>query len=253
MARIIAVANQKGGVGKTTTSINLSTALGVLEKKVLLVDADPQANASSGLGLNVDTVAVGTYQVMEHTVAIEKAIVSSSATNVDMIPANLDLLAVDFELADRSDRAQMLGVMLEKVTHIYDYIIVDCAPSLGLITINVLTASHCVIIPVQCEYFALEGVSKLLRTIKNVKQMYNESLFIEGVLFTMYDARLRLSNSVVAEVKKHFGDKVFETIIFRNTRLGEAPSYGKSIIDYDIASKGAENYLALANELIKKR
>lgn len=252
MARIIAITNQKGGVGKTTTSINLSTALGVLEKKVLLVDADPQANASSGLGIDVASIAHSTYQVIEHACAIEDAIIATDAVNVAILPSNIDLLAVDFELADRPEREQMLGVMLERISDRYDYILIDCAPSLGLITINALTAAHSVIIPVQCEYFALEGVGKLLQTIKSVKQMYNTGLSIEGILFTMYDARLRLSNSVVAEVKKHFEDKVFNTIISRNIRLGEAPSHGQSIIEYDVTCKGAENYLALANELITK-
>lgn len=252
MGKIIAIANQKGGVGKTTTSVNLAASLGVLEKKVLLIDADPQANASSGLGINVDTVEVGSYQVLEHTKPAKEAIVSSNAPNVDVIPAHIDLVAIEIELVDKEDREYMLKKAISELKSDYDYILIDCAPSLGLLTLNALTASDSVIIPIQCEYFALEGLGKLLNTIKSVQKIHNEALDIEGLLLTMFDSRLRLSNQVVEEVQKHFTDMVFETIIQRNVRLGEAPSHGESIINYDVSSKGAANYLSLAKELIKK-
>lgn len=252
MGKIIAIANQKGGVGKTTTSVNLAASLGVLEKKVLLIDADPQANASSGLGIDVDAVEVGSYQVLEHTKTAKEAIVASNAPNVDVIPAHIDLVAIEIELVDKDEREYMLKKAIADIKSDYDYILIDCAPSLGLLTLNALTASDSVIIPIQCEYFALEGLGKLLNTIKSVQKIHNQSLDIEGMLLTMYDSRLRLSNQVVEEVQKHFSDMVFETIIQRNVRLGEAPSYGESIINYDVSSKGAANYLSLAKELIKK-
>ena len=252
MGKIIAIANQKGGVGKTTTSVNLAASLGALEKKVLLIDADPQANASSGLGIDVDTVEIGSYQVLEHTKSAKDAIVASNAPNVDVIPAHIDLVAIEIELVDKDDREYMLKNAVSDLKSEYDYILIDCAPSLGLLTLNALTASDSVIIPIQCEYFALEGLGKLLNTIKSVQKVHNEALDIEGMLLTMFDSRLRLSNQVVEEVQKHFSDMVFETIIQRNVRLGEAPSYGESIINYDVSSKGAANYLSLAKELIKK-
>ncbi|WP_299112784.1 AAA family ATPase [uncultured Winogradskyella sp.] len=252
MGKIIAIANQKGGVGKTTTSVNLAASLGALEKKVLLIDADPQANASSGLGINVDAVEVGSYQVLEHTKLAKEAIVASNAPNVDVIPAHIDLVAIEIELVDKDEREYMLKKAITELKSEYDYILIDCAPSLGLLTLNALTASDSVIIPIQCEYFALEGLGKLLNTIKSVQKIHNEALDIEGMLLTMFDSRLRLSNQVVEEVQKHFSDMVFETIIQRNVRLGEAPSYGESIINYDVSSKGAANYLSLAKELIKK-
>jgi len=252
MGKIIAIANQKGGVGKTTTSINLAASLGVLEKKVLLIDADPQANASSGLGIDVDSVEVGTYQVLEHSVAPEDAILKTSSPNVDIIPAHIDLVAIEIELVDKQDREYMLKKAIGSLREKYDFIIIDCAPSLGLITLNSLVAADSVIIPIQCEYFALEGLGKLLNTIKSIQKIHNPDLDIEGLLLTMFDSRLRLSNQVVDEVRKHFSSMVFDTIIRRNTRLGEAPSYGESIIAYDATSKGAVNYLNLANELIKK-
>ena len=252
MGKIIAIANQKGGVGKTTTSVNLAASLGVLEKKVLLIDADPQANASSGLGVDVESIEYGTYQVLEHTISAKEAIIKTTSPNVDMIPAHIDLVAIEIELVDKQEREYMLKKSIEKIKDDYDYILIDCAPSLGLITLNSLVAADAVIIPIQCEYFALEGLGKLLNTIKSVQNIHNADLEIEGLLLTMFDSRLRLSNQVVDEVRKHFSSMVFDTIIRRNTRLGEAPSYGESIIAYDATSKGAVNYLNLAQELLKK-
>jgi chromosome partitioning protein len=252
MGKIIAIANQKGGVGKTTTSVNLAASLGVLEKKVLLIDADPQANASSGLGIDVDFVEIGTYQILEHSNTPEEAIVKSTSPNVDIIPAHIDLVAIEIELVDKENREYMLKQALEKIKDQYDYILIDCAPSLGLLTLNALTAADSVVIPIQCEYFALEGLGKLLNTIKSVQKIHNPNLDIEGLLLTMYDSRLRLSNQVVEEVQKHFNDMVFKTIIQRNVKLSEAPSFGESIIAFDATSKGATNYLSLAEEIIKK-
>ncbi|WP_405201477.1 ParA family protein [Dokdonia sp. LLG6352-1] len=252
MGKIIAIANQKGGVGKTTTSVNLAASLGVLEKKVLLIDADPQANATSGLGIDVESVEVGTYQLLEHTNKAEDAIVKTSSPNLDLIPAHIDLVAIEIELVDKEAREYMLEKAISHLKDVYDYILIDCAPSLGLLTLNALTSADSVIIPIQCEYFALEGLGKLLNTIKSVQKIHNKDLDIEGLLLTMFDSRLRLSNQVVEEVQKHFSEMVFETIIQRNVRLSEAPSYGESIINYDAASKGATNYLSLAQELITK-
>ncbi|QYJ68427.1 ParA family protein [Flavobacterium litorale] len=252
MGKIIAIANQKGGVGKTTTTVNLAASLGVLEKKVLLIDADPQANASSGLGIDVEAVAVGTYQLLEHSVSAQEAIIPCTAPNVTVIPAHIDLVAIEIELVDKENREYMLKQALESIRDNYDYILIDCAPSLGLLTLNALTAADSVIIPIQCEYFALEGLGKLLNTIKSVQKIHNPALDIEGLLLTMYDSRLRLSNQVVEEVQKHFNNMVFKTLIQRNVKLSEAPSYGESIINYDATSKGASNYLHLAEEIIKK-
>jgi chromosome partitioning protein len=252
MGKIIAIANQKGGVGKTTTAVNLAAALGVLEKKVLLIDADPQANASSGLGIDVESVELGTYQLLEHTIKAEEAIIATDSPNLDIIPAHIDLVAIEIELVDQDKRESMLRKAILPLKEKYDYILIDCAPSLGLLTLNALTAADSVIIPIQCEYFALEGLGKLLNTIKSVQKIHNNNLDIEGLLLTMYDSRLRLSNQVVDEVKKHFEEMVFKTIIQRNVRLSEAPSYGESIINYDASSKGANNYLSLAEEVIKK-
>jgi chromosome partitioning protein len=252
MGKIIAIANQKGGVGKTTTSVNLAASLGVLEKKVLLIDADPQANATSGLGINVEEVETGSYQVIEHTIKAKDAIVATTSPNVDIIPSHIDLVAIEIELVDKPSRESMLKSAIISLKEEYDYILIDCAPSLGLLTLNALTAADAVIIPIQCEYFALEGLGKLLNTIKSVQKIHNPELDIEGLLLTMYDSRLRLSNQVVEEVKKHFSEMVFKTIIHRNVRLGEAPSFGESIISYDAGSSGANNYLSLAQELIEK-
>lgn len=252
MGKIIAIVNQKGGVGKTTTSVNLAASLGAFEKKVLIIDADPQANATSGLGLNVDQVELGTYQVLEHTIKASDAIMSTKTLNVDIICSHIDLVAVEIELVDKDNREYMLKKSLVEIVDNYDYILIDCAPSLGLITLNALTAAHSVIIPIQCEYFALEGLGKLLSTIKSVQKIHNPDLAIEGMLLTMHDSRLRLSNQVVEEVTTHFENMVFKTIIQRNVKLSEAPSFGESIIGFDATSKGAANYLALAEELIQK-
>ncbi|PZW40709.1 MULTISPECIES: ParA family protein [Mesonia] len=252
MGKIIAIANQKGGVGKTTTSVNLAASLGVLEKKVLLIDADPQANASSGLGIDVEEIEKGTYQLLEHTIKAEEAIIPTDSPNLDIIPAHIDLVAIEIELVDQDQRESMLKKAIVHLKESYDYILIDCAPSLGLLTLNALTAADSVIIPIQCEYFALEGLGKLLNTIKSVQKIHNDKLDIEGLLLTMYDSRLRLSNQVVDEVKKHFDEMVFKSIIQRNVRLSEAPSYGESIINYDAGSRGASNYLSLAEEIIKK-
>lgn len=252
MGKIIAIANQKGGVGKTTTSINLAASLGVLEKKVLLIDADPQANATSGIGIDVETVEKGTYQLLEHSASAKEAIVSTETPNLDIIPAHIDLVAIEIELVDKEAREYMLKKALQEIKNDYDYILIDCAPSLGLLTLNALTAADSVIIPIQCEYFALEGLGKLLNTIKNVQKIHNNDLDIEGLLLTMYDSRLRLSNQVVEEVNTHFPEMVFETIISRNVRLSEAPSFGESILMYDAESKGAIQYLQLAEEVLLK-
>jgi len=252
MGKIIAIANQKGGVGKTTTAVNLSAALGVLEKKILLIDADPQANATSGLGINVQSVEMGTYQLLDGSITIEQAILSTESPNLDIIPSHIDLVASEIELVDKNAREYRLKEALQGIKAKYDFIILDCAPSLGLITLNALVAADAVIIPIQCEYFALEGLGKLLNTIKSVQKIHNKNLDIEGLLLTMYDTRLRLSNQVVEEVKKHFGKMVFKTIIQRNIRLSEAPSYGEDIISYDASSRGAKSYLSLGSEIIKR-
>lgn len=252
MGKIIAIANQKGGVGKTTTTVNLAASLGVLEKKVLLIDADPQANATSGLGIDVDTVELGTYQLLEHSVTAKEIIIATDSPNLDLIPAHIDLVAVEIELVDKDRREYKMKEAISDLRDSYDYILIDCAPSLGLLTLNALTAADAVIIPIQCEYYALEGLGKLLNTIKSIQKIHNPDLDIEGMLLTMFDSRLRLSNQVVEEVRKHFSDMVFDTIIQRNVRLSEAPSYGESIIKYDASSKGAANYLNLANEVLTK-
>ena len=252
MGKIIAIANQKGGVGKTTTAVNLGASLGVLEKKVLLIDADPQANATSGLGIDVNGIQLGTYQLLDHSIKIEDAILPTESPNLDLVPSHIDLVASEIELVDKTSREQMLKKALNGSINQYDYILIDCAPSLGLITLNSLVAADSLIIPIQCEYFALEGLGKLLNTIKSVQKLHNKDLDIEGLLLTMYDTRLRLSNQVVEEVKKHFGKMVFKTIIQRNIKLSEAPSFGEDIISYDASSRGAKSYLSLGSEIIKR-
>ena len=250
MGKVISVSNQKGGVGKTTTSLSLAASLGVLEKKVLLIDADPQGNATSGIGINSDDFNKSSYDVLLNQCEINDSIIKTKSPNLDIIPANIDLVAVEIELVDTIKREHMLTKMIDKIKKDYDFIIIDCPPSLGLITMNALTASNSVIIPIQCEYYALEGLGKLLNTIKGIQKVHNDNLEIEGILLTMFDSRLRLSNQVKDDVKKHFGDMVFSTIIPRNVSLGEAPSHGESIIVYNSTSKGSKSYIKFAQEVI---
>jgi chromosome partitioning protein len=252
MAKIIAIANQKGGVGKTTSAINLAASLAVLEYKTLLVDADPQANSTSGVGFDPRTVKTSIYECIINDVAPGDIILETKTPNLYLLPSHIDLVGAEIEMIQLTNREHMMKQVFEKISDEFDFIIIDCSPSLGLITINALTAAHSVIIPVQCEYFALEGLGKLLNTIKIVQTRLNPELSIEGILLTMYDMRLRLSNQVVEEVKTHFQDLVFDTIIQRTTKLGEAPSFGESIIMHDASSKGAINYLNLAREILQK-
>jgi chromosome partitioning protein len=251
VGKIISIANQKGGVGKTTTSINLSASLAALDKKTLLIDADPQANSTSGCGFDPKSITKSLYECMIDDLDPKDAIVATDTPNLFILPSHLDLVGAEIELINHENREAILKGKLAELKKEYDYIIIDCSPSLGLITVNALTASDSVIIPVQCEYFALEGLGKLLNTVKIVQKRLNPELDIEGLLLTMYDSRLRLSNQVVEEVKQHFDSLVFNTIIHRNSKISEAPSFGKPVIAFDIESKGAANYLSLAKELVE--
>lgn len=249
MGRIISIANQKGGVGKTTTAINLSASLADIGKRVLLVDADPQANASSGLGIDIRNLEFTVYECLIDKMPVHQAIKKTEVDNLFVLPSHIDLVGAEIELLNVDQREHAMGRMVKPIIDDYDFILIDCSPSLGLITVNSLTASNSVIIPVQSEYFALEGISKLLNTIKIIKSGLNSNLEIEGFLITMFDSRLRSANQVFAEVKKHFGELVFDTVIHRNVRLSEAPSYGKPISLFDPESRGAMNYEELAKEL----
>lgn len=252
MGKTIAITNQKGGVGKTTTSINLAASLAILEYKTLIVDADPQANATSGIGFDPKQIQASIYECIIDDLNVENVILQTKTPNLDLLPAHIDLVGAEIEIINIPDRENLMKVVLNKIKSKYDFIIIDCSPSLGLITVNALTAADSVIIPVQCEYFALEGLGKLLNTIKIVQARLNKNLDIEGILLTMFDIRLRLSKQVVEEVKTHFQQMVFNTIINRNIKLGEAPSFGDSIIMHDANSTGAINYLNLARELLQK-
>lgn len=252
MGKIIAITNQKGGVGKTTTAINLGASFGVLEYKTLIVDADPQANATSGVGFDPRNVEKSVYDCLINEIDPRELIVETNNPNLDIIPAHIDLVGAELELINESNREHKLKMALEHIKDDYDFIIIDCSPSLGLITVNALTAADSVLVPVQCEYFALEGLGKLLNTIKIVQSRLNEDLDMEGIVLTMYDTRLRLANQVVDEVKTHFQELVFNTIIHRNTRLGEAPSFGETIIMHDATCKGSINYLNFAREILQK-
>ena len=252
MGKIIALANQKGGVGKTTTSMNLAASLATLEKKVLLVDADPQANASSGLGVDVSEIDCSIYECIIEQTDVREAIYTTDIDGLDIIPSHIDLVGAEIEMLNLNNREKVLLNLLQPLKSEYDYILIDCSPSLGLITVNALTAADSVIIPVQCEYFALEGISKLLNTIKIIKSKLNPALEIEGFLLTMYDSRLRLANQIYDEVNRHFQELVFKTVIQRNVKLSEAPSHGVPAILYDADSAGAKNHLTLAKEIIEK-
>ncbi|NPD80746.1 ParA family protein [Palleniella muris] len=253
MAKIIAIANQKGGVGKTTTTINLAASLATLEKSVLVIDADPQANASSGLGVDIQDVECSIYECIINHADIREAIYTTDIEGLDIVPSHINLVGAEVEMLNVDKREMIIKTMLAPVANEYDYILIDCSPSLGLITVNCLTAANSVVIPVQCEYFALEGITKLLNTIKIIKTRLNPALEIEGFLLTMYDSRLRLANQIYDEVKRHFQELVFKTVIQRNVKLSEAPSHGIPVILYDADSNGAKNHIALAKEIINKK
>ena len=252
MGKIIALANQKGGVGKTTTTMNLGASLATLEKSVLIVDADPQANASSGLGVDIKEVECSLYECIVNKADVRDAIYTTDIDNLDIIPSHIDLVGAEIEMLNMENREKIMRQLLEPIRADYDYILIDCSPSLGLITVNALSAADSVIIAVQCEYFALEGISKLLNTIKIIKNKLNPALEIEGFLLTMYDSRLRLANQIYDEVKRHFQELVFKTVIQRNVKLSESPSHGLPVILYDADSTGSKNHLALAKEIISK-
>jgi chromosome partitioning protein len=252
MGKVISIANQKGGVGKTTTAINLAASLAVLEYKVLLVDADPQANATSGAGFDVRNIKTSIYETIIDEVNPKDIILKTEVPGFELLPASIDLVGAEIEMLNQPNREKMMAKMINEIRDGYDFVLIDCSPSLGLLTVNALTAADSVMIPVQCEYFALEGLGKLLNTIKIIQSRLNPDLEIEGFLLTMFDSRLKLSNQVFEEVKKHFQDMVFDTIISRNVKLGEAPSYGKPVVMYDANSKGSLNYLNLARELLQK-
>ncbi|RYZ23936.1 MAG: ParA family protein [Chitinophagaceae bacterium] len=252
MARIIGVANQKGGVGKTTTAINLAASFGVLEYRTLLIDADPQANSTTGVGFDLQNITHSLYDCMVNQAGARDVILKTEIPNLDLIPSHIDLVGAEIEMINYPNRENVLRQLVQSVANDYDFIVIDCSPSLGLITVNALTGADSVIVPVQCEFFALEGLGKLLNTIKIVQSRLNPELAIEGILMTMYDGRLRLCNQVVGEVRRHFEELVFNTIIHRNSRLSEAPSVGKPVILYDANSKGSMNYLNLAKEILQK-
>ena len=250
MGRIISIANQKGGVGKTTMAINLASSLAHAGKKTLIIDMDPQANSTTGLGFDLEAVSKSTYEMLIHNMGIEEAILKTMMPNMDLIPAHIRLVGAEVELVNLEDREQMFLHAVKPIRDKYEFVLIDCPPSLGLLTLNSLTGSDSVLIPIQCEYYALEGLRQLLNTIRLVQRHLNTALTIEGVLLTMFDSRLNLSNQVVSEVKEYFKDKVFKNVIHRNIKLGEAPSYGKPIILYDPASVGAQDYMGLAKEVI---
>ena len=252
MCKVIALANQKGGVGKTTTSVNLASSLAVLEKRVLLIDADPQANATSGLGFEVKNIRTGLYETLVKDENPEQVILSTEVEGLSLLPSNIDLVGAEIEMLEVPNREKVMRFVIDKIKDQYDYIIIDCSPSLGLLVVNALTAADSVLIPVQSEYYALEGLGKLLNTIRIVQNQLNTNLDIEGFVITMFDSRLRLSHQVLEDVKKHFHEMVFDTVIHRNVRLSEAPGFGKSVLEHDATSTGAVNYLNLARELLQR-